>query len=122
MAKDTLKIHKRELVQVRKPLNSYTRVAGHRPITDQELARWYKDHEGDMMDDAGESRLPPTWRTDDLRPGLLLIVTKSRCRPHIGYHTYSGMVQALDPESGNTYYITRGNIQKLENNENSVHE
>jgi len=62
------------------------------PITEEGLASWRQLYKGDMIDDAGEIRLPPKEQWHAVAAGTRLIVTKAR--------VWRGKMELIDPVSG----------------------
>ena len=123
MAKDTLKIHKGELVVlVREPNRPHSDIGCWRRTTEKEDEEWLDYARQSPIDDAGEPRIRSsnTYTTDFLPPSTPAIVIKARCTANIGWHRYGKLVQILVPSNGNTYYVQRRYVAKSEGHENSV--
>ena len=123
MAKDTLKIHKGELVVlVRETNRPNSDIGCWRLPTEKENEAWLNYVRQSPIDDAGEPRIRSSnfYTTDFLPPNTPAIVIKARCTANIGWSRYGSLVQVLVPSNGNTYYVQRKYVAKSESNENSV--
>lgn len=127
MAKDTLKIHKGELVILTEPEagRAHTGSVGcWRRTNKQEDDAWHDYVKHSPLDDAGEPQIRSSnpYSTDFLPNGTPVIVIKARCTANIGWHHYGKLVQVLVPSNGNTYYVQRRYVAKAVSNENPVHQ
>lgn len=124
MAKDTLKIHKGELVVLMSLDEGRFRsgVEGHRRTNQQEDDAWLEHVRQSPIDDAGEPRVRPSnaYTTDHLPDGTHAIVLKARCTAQMGWYHYGKLVQVMVPTNGNTYYVQRKYVAKAVSNENPI--
>lgn len=124
MAKDTLRIHKGELVVLTSEHSDRVRdgVECHRRTTQKEDEAWTEYVRQSPMDDAGEPRVRSSYpySSDFLANGTHAIVLKARCTTQMGWYTYSHLVQVMVPSNGNTYYVHRKYVAKAVKNENPV--
>jgi len=123
VAKDTLKIHKGELVVLTSdPYVPRDSVGCWRRTNEKENEEWLEYVRANPLDDAGEPRIRSSnsYTTDYLPVNTPAIVIKARCTANIGWHRYGKLVQIIVPSNGNTYYVQRKYVAKSENNENSI--
>lgn len=126
MAKDTLKIHKGELVVLIPNHNrrSDRMVPCWRRTNEQEDNAWDQYVRQFPLDDAGEPRVRSSnpYTTDYLPEGAPAIVVRARCTAIIGWNSYGKLVQVIVPSNGNTYYVQRKYVAKAVSGENPVHQ
>ena len=72
------------------------------PITETGLENWRHLYRGDMIDDAGEIRLPPKQEWYAVAAGTRLIVTKAR--------VYRGKMELVDPVNGVQFTAYRDDV------------
>jgi len=123
MTIDKQKIRKGSLVRatpVKDPQWEQPRM-GFYHLTDEEVDQWREDkraatkeaHEAGEdsfhinFDSAGEPRLAPRHRYQELNPDMVYEVLRARCRVERGYHMESGQVKILDTETGRALYCDR---------------
>lgn len=82
-----------------------------RPITQEEKEAWYDSPHSKGMNDAGETKLPPTSTQVILHRDQIYTVLRARCAPRWGYRKNPGMVQVLDTESGENCYVRRVHLE-----------
>ncbi len=73
-------------------------------ITETGLENWRQLYKGDMIDDAGEIRLPPKQEWYTVPEGSRLIVTKAR--------VYRGKMELIDPVNGKQFTADRGDVNR----------
>lgn len=126
MAKDTLKIHKGELVVLTSEKFDRVRdgVECHRRTNQREDEAWIEYVRQSPFDDAGEPRVRSSnpYTSDFLPSGTQAIVLKARCTANMGWYHYGKLVQVMVPANGNTYYVQRKYVAKAVKDENPVHE
>lgn len=125
MSKDTLKIHKGELVILVPGQDRHTfMVPCWRRTNKQEDEAWQQYVQRFPLDDAGEPRVrsPNPHTTDYFQEGTPAIVIKARCTALIGWQSHGKLVQVVVPSNGNTYYVQRKYVAKAVSDENSVHQ
>lgn len=82
-----------------------------RPITPREKQEWYDSLHSVGMNDAGETKLPPTSTRIILHRDQIYTVLRARCAPYCGYRKNPGMAQVLDTESGENCYVRREQLE-----------
>jgi hypothetical protein len=65
------------------------------------------------FDSAGESKLAPRHRWQELNTNVVYEILRARCRVQCGYHMESGQVKILDTESGRELYCDRDDLLKV---------
>lgn len=124
MAKDTLKIHKGELVILTSEKFDRVRlgVECHRRTNQREDEAWAEYVRKSPIDDAGEPRVRSSnpYTSDFLPNNTQAIVLKARCTANMGWYHYGKLVQVMVPSNGNTYYVQRKYVAKAVIDENSV--
>tara|TARA_A200000159_G_scaffold49127_2_gene45326 strand:- start:367 stop:786 length:420 start_codon:yes stop_codon:yes gene_type:complete len=65
------------------------------------------------MNDAGESRLPPTSVNVKIYPNRAYQVLRARCASSFNYHRQSGQCLILDLETGREVYVDRHNVEAV---------
>ena len=65
------------------------------------------------MNDAGESRLPPTSVGVKIFPNRAYQVLRARCVSSFNYHRQSGQCLILDLETGREVYVDRYNVDAV---------
>jgi hypothetical protein len=72
------------------------------PITETGLENWRQLYRGDMIDDAGEIRLPPKEEWHAVAAGTRLIVVRAR--------VHRGKMELVDPVSGIQFTAYRDDV------------
>ena len=65
------------------------------------------------MNDAGESRLPPTSTSVQIFPDRVYQVLRARAVGYWNYHKHPGQCLVLDPETGREVYIPRVYVEAV---------
>ena len=86
-------------------------VNGLRPLTESEIIEWYNSPASKGINSAGESKLPPTCTSTQIKDTDILVVERARCAVQLTYgRPTPGMTLVLLP-SGETTYVKRNLLQ-----------
>lgn len=104
---------KNDLVKLK--ISSHTalenKIETFRKISVNELIRWHSNPANRGLDDAGETRLPPDSVVIKYEPGTLMIVSRAKISPVIGYRNKKNMCELLDPENGAIVWVSRESVE-----------
>ena len=90
------------------------RYCASRPITKEEQSEWYESDASKGMNDAGESKLPPTCVSIYLYEDRVYTVLRARARPRLGWGNPSpGMTEILCSVTGARAFIKRGYLEVI---------
>lgn len=78
-----------------------------RPITDAELAEWRASDASKGMDDAGETKLPPSATSISLTGEEKITIEKARARVRLGCYDYDRQVAVRIEGHEGIFYFAR---------------
>jgi hypothetical protein len=83
-------------------------VDGRRHLTEDEVAEWRNSPDSRGIDDAGESKMPPTCLLTAIHKDEILIVERARCRMSFSYYSPTGgWAKVLNTVAGTSLYVKR---------------
>ncbi len=78
----------------------------YRPLTEKEATSWYESPNSMGMTSSGETKLPPTCVSVEIRADDTFTILRARCAVWLGYRKTGGMME-VRLRSGDTTYIKR---------------
>jgi hypothetical protein len=83
-------------------------IRGLRHLTEDEVTKWRDSPESRGMDDAGESKLPPTCKSIAVHKDEVLVVERARCRMSFNWGAPTGgWAKVLNTNTGDSFYVKR---------------
>lgn len=81
--------------------------------TREETEAWYSSSYSKGMNDAGETKLPPTTWAGTFEEDTMFVVTRGRVRLEAYGYVYAGRVEVVNPVNGELITFSRRYVQPL---------
>ena len=86
---------------------------GYRELTAEEIAIWRRSPASKGLNDAGETKIPPSWENVEVYEGEILAVLKARTRFVCGAFTKPKCSKVLRVSDGEVFYLERKHLKSV---------